>query len=77
MAATCALKVYVADFTDQYLECVETSNSGEPISDLVRFQTYPLLQIVNKINIRNEVQILVLMKIQVVDIIKLHMQNKY
>jgi acyl-CoA oxidase len=34
MAATCALKVYVADFTDQYLECVETSNSGEPVSDL-------------------------------------------
>lgn len=34
MAATCALKVYVADFTDQYLECVERSNSGEPISDL-------------------------------------------
>jgi len=37
MAATCALKVYVADFTDQYLECVERSNSGESISDLVRF----------------------------------------
>jgi hypothetical protein len=39
MAATCALKVYVADFTDQYLECVEKSNSGEPVLDLVRFQT--------------------------------------
>jgi hypothetical protein len=39
MAATCALKVYVADFTDEYLDCVEKSNSGESISDLVRFQT--------------------------------------
>ncbi|XP_069704994.1 peroxisomal acyl-coenzyme A oxidase 3 isoform X2 [Periplaneta americana] len=34
MAATCALKVFVADFTDQYLECVERSNSGESIEDL-------------------------------------------
>jgi hypothetical protein len=51
MAATCALKVYVADFTDQYLECVERSNSGDTISDLVRFQTYPLFLTVDKINI--------------------------
>jgi acyl-CoA oxidase len=34
MAVTCALKVYAADFTDQYLDFVEKSNSGEPISDL-------------------------------------------
>ncbi|XP_023703174.1 peroxisomal acyl-coenzyme A oxidase 3 isoform X2 [Cryptotermes secundus] len=34
IAATCALKVYVADFTDQYLECVEKSNSGETVSNL-------------------------------------------
>jgi hypothetical protein len=49
MAATCALKVYVADFTDQYLECVEKSNSGEPVSDLVRVQTYSQFLTVVKI----------------------------
>jgi hypothetical protein len=53
MAATCALKVHVADFTDQYLECVEWSNSGEPVSDLVRFQTHPIFQTVDKVNTRN------------------------
>ncbi|KAJ9582391.1 hypothetical protein L9F63_003244, partial [Diploptera punctata] len=34
VAATCVLKVYVSDFTDEYLECVERSNSGETIDDL-------------------------------------------
>jgi hypothetical protein len=50
MAATCALKVYVADFADQYLECVERSKSGQSISDLVRFHMSPLFLIVDKIN---------------------------
>ncbi|PSN39168.1 Peroxisomal acyl-coenzyme A oxidase 3 [Blattella germanica] len=34
IAATCVLKIYVSDFTDEYLECVERSNSGETIENL-------------------------------------------
>jgi hypothetical protein len=76
MAATCALKVYVADFTDQYLECVERSNSGEPFSDLVRFQTYPVFQTVNKINTRFEVLVVMLLKVEVLDVFSSCMQKK-
>lgn len=50
MAATCALKVFVADFIDQYLECVERSNSGKSIYDLVRLHLFPLFLTMDKIS---------------------------
>ena len=35
MAAACALKIFVASFTDIYLDCAEKSNSSVKLEDLV------------------------------------------
>lgn len=37
MAAACAFKVFVGDFTDQYLDLVEQSYKGAEMKDLVSF----------------------------------------